>query len=71
MTDFLRDAAADPGKDDRRPAPARVTIVDVDISCWNLAAFLVKLVVASLPAAVVAYLTYGLAYAFLTHGPPR
>jgi hypothetical protein len=67
VTDFLRDAAAD-GKDDRRPAPARVTIVDIDISYWNLAAFLVKLVVASLPAAVVAYLTYGLIYAFLTHG---
>lgn len=50
-----------------RDAPAtRVSIVDVDISFLNLTAFLVKLVSASFPAAVVAYLLYGLTYAFLS-----
>lgn len=71
MTDFLRSTPPDRDKDDRRPAPTRVAIIDIDISYWNLAAFLIKLVLASLPAAVVVYFTYGMIYALLTHGPPR
>lgn len=49
---------------DDRPL-VRVSIVDIEVSWFNLAAFLVKLVSASFPAAFVAYLFYVLSWAIL------